>query len=117
MSTNLPRATHNTAITEHAVVIPVGIVAIVARYVGPTNTKGSRIHVHRADESWQADTYRHVHHWDYALDTGEQYAQAVAEYVDKRAAAGNKSWRGRWVIAGGQDTYYAVKVGRLAGDE
>lgn len=108
-----PRATHDTAITEHAVVIPSHIVAIVARYSGPTNTRGSCIRVHRADES--ARSAIRVS-WDHALGMSENFAAAVAEYIDRQAAKGNDSWRGRWVLAGGTDTYYAVKVGQLVSD-
>lgn len=110
---NQPRATHDTAITEHAVVIPTGIVAICAEYSGPTNTRSSAVKVWRADES-KRTAIRVT--WDHALDSGGNFAAAVAEWIDRQVAQGNEGFRGRWVVGGGQDNYYAVKVGRLSSD-
>jgi hypothetical protein len=48
--------------------------AIETRYVGPTNTRGSRVIATNA-----AKSVRHIHHWDYALSvTANHYAAAEA---------------------------------------
>jgi len=84
-------------------------VVIRATYHGPTNTRGTRIRVRRWDGSaWGEDPNRITVGWDYALNTGENYAAAVREYL---ARAG---WDGRWTVAqcdGGAVAVYVGKIG------
>lgn len=65
-----------------------GRVAIVATYHGPTNHHGTRIVVRRADGGGKRITVG----WDHALNTGENYAEAVRQYVEAM------EWGGRWNV-------------------
>jgi hypothetical protein len=86
-------------------------VTLRAKYLPVTNHRGSRIKVSR----YEANTYGRdpqtvTVSWDYSLDTGANYAAAIAEYV-RRA-----NWGGDWVssmIDGGAVGVCvdAVKVG------
>lgn len=65
-----------------------GRVAIVATYHGPTNSNGSRITVRRAGGGGKRLTVG----WDHSLNTGENYADAVRQYVTLMG------WGGRWTV-------------------
>lgn len=65
-----------------------GRVAIVATYHGPTNSNGSRITVRRAGGGGKRLTVT----WDLELNTGENYAEAVRQYVTLMG------WDGRWTV-------------------
>jgi hypothetical protein len=86
-------------------------VTLRAKYLPVTNHRGTRISVSRYESSvWGRDPQRIIVSWDYSLDTGANYAAAIAEYV-RRAG-----WGGQWVssmIDGGAVGVCvdAVKVG------
>lgn len=82
-------------------VLPSHRVAIHTRYYGPTNTRGSRIGVtHNGGKRIYVP-------WDYALNSEENHAQAVAAYLDRMG------WDGRWMTGASADSmgYVAVWVG------
>lgn len=79
-------------------------VVIRATYHGPTNTRGTRIRVRRWDGSGGHITVA----WNYALNSGENYAAAVETYLAR------VGWDGRWTVAqcdGGAVAVYVGKVG------
>jgi hypothetical protein len=86
-------------------------VTLRAKYLPVTNHRGSRIKVSRYENSMHGrDPQTVTVSWDYSLDTGANYAAAIAEYV-RRAG-----WGGHWVssmIDGGAVGVCvdAVKVG------
>jgi hypothetical protein len=86
-------------------------VTLRAKYLPVTNHRGSRIKVSRYENSIHGrDPQTVTVSWDYSLDTGANYAAAIAEYV-RRA-----NWGGQWVssmIDGGAVGVCvdAVKVG------
>jgi hypothetical protein len=86
-------------------------VTLRAKYLPVTNHRGSRIKVSRYENSIHGrDPQTVTVSWDYSLDTGANYAAAIAEYV-RRA-----NWGGKWVssmIDGGAVGVCvdAVKVG------
>lgn len=67
-------------------------VVIRCKYHGPTNHRGTRISVARWDGSDTKDPNRITVGWDYALNIGENYADAVAQYILKAG------WTGRWTV-------------------
>lgn len=69
---------------EKAVATPSMRQAIVTRYYGPTNTKGSRI-IARAEAGWTAFPY------DHALNSSDNHAAAARKLADKY------EWRGNWI--------------------
>jgi len=75
-------------------------VSLAAKYLPPTNHRGSRIAVCRADGG--RDPLRLVVSWDYALDVANNYAQAFAQYVARQ------NWGGSWVIGSTNSGYVAV---------
>lgn len=79
-------------------------VAVVARYLGPTDTKGSRIKVRRGDHKPGDPTL--TWDWDHRLNLGENYAAAIGAYVTKLG------WDegGTWVTGSTTDGYVAVFV-------
>lgn len=84
-------------------------VAIVTKYHGPTNHRGSRVIAKRGDHTTGDKTY--THHWDHALDIDDNHAAAVAGLVARYGwndpAAG---WRGQWHTASITTGYVAVFV-------
>lgn len=94
--------------SNRAVVSESWRVAIRCKYHGPTNTRGSRITVARFESSVHGkDPNRITVGWDYSLNTGENYAAAVAEYVTRA------EWGGHWRVATVTDGAVAVWVGHL----
>jgi len=75
-------------------------VSLAAKYLPPTNHRGSRIAVCRADGG--RDPMRLVVSWDYALDVANNYAQAFAQYNARQ------NWGGSWVIGSTDGGYVAV---------
>lgn len=56
--------------------------AIRTRYVGPTNTRGSRIIVTNS-RYFDDPRWRHTYNWDYGRDVNENHAQAAQEFLDR----------------------------------
>lgn len=81
-----------------------GRVAVRAKYLGPTNYRGSRIKVTRMDAT-PGDKSLTVG-WDHALNIGENYAAAIRAYLEMMG------WEGTWAMGGGTDGYVAVMVSR-----
>jgi len=75
-------------------------VSLSAKYLPPTNHRGSRIVVCRADGG--RDPMRLVVSWDYSLDVADNYAQAFAQYNARQ------NWGGSWVIGSTDSGYVAV---------
>lgn len=68
--------------------------AVRCKYYGPTNHRGSRIRVGRFDSAnWGKDPNAITVDWDYALNIGENYAEAVRQYVD------GLGWSGEWLLS------------------
>lgn len=95
--------------TNETTVVESWSVPIVATYHGPTDTKGSRIRVHRGDDTYNGDPMRLTVGWRYELNASANFAAAVEQYIAAHNAAGH-DWSGQWIVAGGRDTYTAVKV-------
>lgn len=98
-----------TTETETVTVHESWSVPVVATYHGPTNTKGSRIRVHRADDTYNSDPMRLTVSWAYELNAAGNFRAAVEQYLARHVDAGH-GWDGDWIIAGGKDSYTAVKV-------
>jgi len=81
--------------------------AIITKFCGPTNTKGSRIQV----KGWLKTVYVS---WDHALNSEENHAIAVAKYVfdlNKQRVDGGLKWD---IIGGGMmpdESGYAFIIG------
>jgi hypothetical protein len=77
-------------------------VAIKTKYLPVTNHRGSRIKVGRMDarkgETLTVD-------WDYSLDTPDNHARAVEQYL------AHMEWDGTYIIGAGVDGYVAVWTG------
>lgn len=87
-------------------------VAIRVRYLGPTNYRGSRWRVWRADDTYAADPDAMELGYNHALNASDNAAAMVRAYLKKKAD--NDGWNGRWVVAGhGDSEYVAVKAGAL----
>ncbi len=71
-------------------------VAIVTKYLPPTNHRGSRIKV------WHSDAKSLTVSWDYELDVAENHAQAVQTYLD------HMEWKGTWTVGAIDTGYVAV---------
>lgn len=52
------------------------MIALITKYYAPTNTKGARIMV-------KGFGYKKVYDWDYALDTKDNYAVAMDDFVNE----------------------------------
>ena len=79
-------------------------VAVRARYLGPTNYRGSRIKVTRMDARTEDKSLTVP--WNHALGLAENYAAAIRAYLDMM------EWEGMWAMGGGTDGYVAVMVSR-----
>ncbi len=65
-----------------------------AKYLGPTNHRGSRIVVSRFDPpSHGTDPNRITVSWDYALGVVENYAAAIQTYLERA------EWQGTWIVS------------------
>lgn len=72
--------------------------AIVTRYIGPTNTRGSRVKATAAAGSVTLE-------WDCALNLDNNHARAAQALCDKHG------WTGRYVMGGTETGYVFVYVG------
>lgn len=82
-------------------------VAIRARYLGPTNYRGSRFRVWRADGTWQEDPDRIEVSFDHGLSQSDRARDLIARYLANKG----DNWQGHWVVAGASDSdYIAIKV-------
>lgn len=99
--------------SENATVDYAWCVGIRAKYIGPSNTLGSRWRVWRADETYRADPDAVTVPYDHAISSGgEQAAAAIRVYLERKGD--NASWHGRWVVACASDSeYIAVKAGKV----
>ena len=77
MSTQEKKAT--VTVTES------GRVAVISKWYGPTNFRGSRITVRRADGGGKSLTVG----WDYALGIIENHAEAIKAYLEMMNWGGN----------------------------
>lgn len=85
-------------------------VAIRVRYIGPSNTRGSRFRVWRADDVWANDPDRIEVPFAHEYSHGERASRCVEQYLAKKDE--RSGWDGRWVVAGASGSeYIAVKVG------
>lgn len=76
------------------------MVAITTKYMGPTNTRGSRIKAQRADGGASVTVS-----YDYALNTQDNHAAAVQALVDKL------DWTDvNWVLGATDKGYVAVAL-------
>ncbi len=75
-------------------------VSLVGKYLPPTNHRGSRIVVSRADGG--RDPMRTVVSWDYDLGLSDNYARAFNEYLARQ------NWGGSWTIGSTTGGYVAV---------
>jgi len=75
-------------------------VGLFAKYLGPTDHRGSRIVVSRADGG--RDPMRLVVGWDYSMNLADNYARAFSEYLARQ------NWGGSWVIGSTTNGYVAV---------
>lgn len=84
-------------------------VGVRAKYIGPSNTLGSRWRVWRADETYRDDPDAVTVPYDYAISSGgEQAAAAIRVYLAGKGD--NTSWHGTWRVAcAGDSEYIAVK--------
>jgi hypothetical protein len=65
-----------------------------AKYLGPTNHRGSRIVVSRFDSpSYGTDPNRITVSWDYSLGVVENYAAAIKTYLERA------DWQGKWIVS------------------
>ena len=84
-------------------------VTIRCKYLSPTNHRGSRISVQRWDSpAWGKDPNRLVIGWDYSMNPGENYAEAVRQYVARA------EWQGPWITSTTPDGAVAVWGGILS---
>lgn len=74
---------------------------VLAKYLGPTNHRGSRIKVW--SEGRPGDTI--TVDWDHCKDHGTNVSEAIDKWL--RLA----EWEGTWVVGHGPVTSYAVRVG------
>lgn len=79
-------------------------VAIATKYLPPTNTRGARIAVWRADGPYRDDPDSIRVSWDHAEDIGENHRAAIAEYLERKRSSGNDWTTGGHWITGGTDT-------------
>ena len=83
-------------------------VTVIAKYYGPTNHRGSRIVVSRWDSASQGvDPQRVTVKWDDSCNRGENYANAIREYLVRA------EWVGHWRIGSTPTGAVAVWVGYI----
>lgn len=63
-------------------------VAVIATYCGPTDTRGTRISVRRADGGGKRISVE----WEYQLGSMENYARAIDRYLVLMG------WGGHWTV-------------------
>ncbi|MBD9542229.1 hypothetical protein IB276_22550 [Ensifer sp. ENS04] len=81
-------------------------VAIKTKFLGPTNTRGSRIKAEACDKGPFAHAKRQVVlSWDHSMDAQGNHAAAA------KALATKLEWDGEWHIADGGDVYIFVRTG------
>lgn len=68
--------------------------AIVTKYLGPTNHRGSRILV-------KAQAGRMTVPWDHALDSDDNHTAAAYQYAKAKGWIGQEAHAQRWALAGG----------------
>lgn len=85
---------------------------IRVKYLGPTNYRGSRWRVWRADETYANDPDAFTTPYNHALNGSENACAAVRGYLSQKLPRREGgSWAGRWVLAGANDSeYIAVRV-------
>ena len=94
------RVTPSIAVTESYRTV------IRCKYHGPTNHRGSRITVSRYENTTHGkDPHRLTVGWDYSLNVGENYAEAVRGYITRA------EWGGHWRVGLITDGAVAVWVG------
>ena len=76
------------------------MMAIVTRYLGPTDHRGSRV---KAMADWGEHLKTVVLDWDDALNSTENHARAA------NALAVKLEWRGRWIGGGIKTGYVFVR--------
>lgn len=82
--------------------------AIRTKFLGPTDYRGSRVRVWRADSSYSDDPHAMTISWEHALNPGENHTEAVRRYV----AAADWNWPGgHWVVGGTDVGHVAVWSG------
>jgi hypothetical protein len=78
-------------------------VTVRAKYICPTNHRGSRISVARFENSiFGRDPFRVVVSWDYSLDLADNYRAAIRHYLT------GANWGGEWVVSMVTDGAVAV---------
>lgn len=83
--------------------------AIRTKYLGPTNHRGSRIRVWRADGAYSEDPRALTVSWDHALNPAGNHAEAVRRYVEREVNDTTWVWPdGAWVVGGGREGSLAV---------
>lgn len=78
-------------------------VAVQAKYLAPTNNRGTRIKVFRADGGNTKDTTLTVG-WDYSVSHSDNYMNAIAQYLDQM------DWHGEWSVGTTETGAIAVCV-------
>jgi hypothetical protein len=86
-------------------------VALRCKYLRPTDHRGSRISIQRYESNTHGkDPNRLTISWDYALNIGENYAEAVRQYVEKA------NWGGHWVVSTITDGAVGVCIDAVTGN-
>lgn len=99
----MPRPTVTPTVTEsHRV-------PLQAKYLGPTDHRGTRVKVSRLESSFVRSEFGPDKNtvtvgWDYSLSIHENYTAAVAEYLHRAG------WEGNWTVALTGDGAVAVYV-------
>lgn len=84
-------------------------VGIRAKYLGPTNNRGSRVRAWRADTTYAGDPDAITVSYDHALGGSDNAVAAINAYLAQKS----EGWSGRWVVAGADDSsYIAVRAQR-----
>lgn len=78
-------------------------VAIATKFLGPTNSRGSKIKAHRADDPKTSVTVD----YDHGLGSFDNHAAAIQALIEKLGWTDTN-----WVTGGTSDGYVAVAVPR-----